>query len=97
MIDPEELVDNLSRSMKTNNLESIQLGVNKLKTLSPKTWQKYCSSSQPLIQISDSVLNDVKIILNINQTFNDMASGNKEIAQIYPQLEELKAAFKSTI
>ncbi|MBJ64389.1 MAG: hypothetical protein CMB55_06320 [Euryarchaeota archaeon] len=93
MIDPEELVDNLSRSMKTNNLESIQLGVNKLKTLSPKTWQKYCSSSQPLIQISDSVLNDVKIILNINQTFNDMASGNKEIAQIYPQLEELKAAF----
>ena len=91
MINSHELIDNLDRSWRNNDLKSIQTDVSRLKTISPGSWQKKCTSQEPLIQISDSVLTDVKIILNINQIFNDVIAGDENAEHVYSNLGSLKA------
>ena len=91
MIDSHELIDNLDRSFRNNDLQSIQTDISRLKTINPRSWQKKCTNQEPLIQISDSVLTDVKIILNINQNFNDIIAGNEGVEKVYSNLGALKA------
>ena len=95
MINSHELLDNLDRSLRNNDLKSIQTDVSRLKTISPGSWQKKCSSQEPLIQISDSVLTDVKIILNINQIFNDVIAGDENPEHVYSNLGGLKATLNN--
>jgi hypothetical protein len=95
MINSHELLDNLDRSLRNNDLKSIQTDVSRLKTISPGSWQKKCSSQEPLIQISDSVLTDVKIILNINQIFNDVIAGDENPEHVYSNLGSLKATLNN--
>ena len=64
-----------------------------MKTLALKLAKK-CTSQEPLIQISDSVLTDVKIILNINQIFNDVIAGDENPEHVYSNLE-LKATLNN--
>ena len=40
MINSHELLDNLDRSLRNNDLKSIQTDVSRLKTISPGSWQK---------------------------------------------------------
>ena len=95
MINSHELLDNLDRSLRNNDLKSIQTDVSRLKTISPGSWQKKCSSQEPLIQISDSVLTDVKVVLNINQIFNDVIAGDENPEHVYSNLGSLKATLNN--
>ena len=54
------------------------------------TWHENCSKNQPLVEIKDSVLSSVNVILNLNLEIQDIIEGRASPDSFFQNHQRLK-------
>lgn len=95
----DEVAIDLEAHLKAGRVDEAALGAARLRTLDPQRWHRMLNDGalNPLVSISDSVLQNVTIVLELHAAIEaGTASGSEEdIAQAIADLTRLKQAFEA--
>ena len=89
------LVESMNRQLRSGSTEELFSELNRLKFFDSKAWHETCSDSKPLVEIKDSVLKSVNVILNLNLEIQEIIEGKISPEQFFQNYQEIKAKFDS--
>ena len=67
-----DLLEDIQRNLRSGDTDELFTYLNRLKVFDARTWHENCSKNQPLVEIKDSVLSSVNVILNLNLEIQDI-------------------------
>ena len=87
----DDLIGDIQRNLRSGDTDELFTYLNRLKVFDARTWHENCSKNQPLVEIKDSVLNSVDVILNLNLEIQDIIEGRASPDSFYQNQQNLKA------
>ena len=86
-----DLIEDIQRNLRSGDTDELFTYLNRLKVFDARTWHENCSKNQPLVEIKDSVLSSVNVILNLNLEIQDIIEGRASPGSFYQNHQKLKA------
>ena len=87
----DDLLGDIQRNLRSGDSNELFTYLNRLKVFDARTWHENCSKNQPLVEIKDSVLSSVNVILNLNLEIQDIIEGRSSPDSFYQNHQHLKA------
>ena len=91
----DDLMGDIQRNLRYGDTDELFTYLNRLKVFDARTWHENCSKNQPLVEIKDSVLSSVNVILNLNLEIQDIIEGRASPDSFYQNHQALKARIKT--
>ena len=87
----DDLLGDIQRNLRSGDTDELFTYLNRLRVFDAQTWHENCTKNQPLVEIKDSVLSSVNVILNLNLEIQDVIEGRASPASFYQNHQHLKA------
>ena len=85
----------IQRNLRSGDPNELFTYLSRLKVFDARTWHENCSKNKPLVEIKDSVLNSVNVILNLNLEIQDIIEGRASPDSFYQSHQNLKARIEA--
>jgi len=95
MTSSDDLYGDIQRNLRSGDPNELFTYLNRLRVFDARTWHDNCTNPQPLVEIKDSVLSSVNIILNLNLEIQDVIEGRTSPESFYQSHQHLKAQMKN--
>lgn len=91
----DDLFGEIQRNLRSGDIDELVTSLNRLKIFDARTWHGNCTNPQPLLEIKDSVLSSVNVILNLNLEIQDVIEGRAGPESFYQNHQHMKAQMKN--